>query len=100
MCITLIGGPAGRAGWKDVFRNEKRKLSADCTEDRRAGRRAAEKGGAGCRKGQLSGPPFSAAQLTVQPTGPSCSAACLPAYLQNVTVFEKQKFSGKSKPKT
>jgi len=30
-------------------------------------RRAAEKGGAGCRKGQPSGMSFSASQLTVQP---------------------------------
>ena len=60
--ITLIGGPAGWAGWRAVFLNEKRELSADwraaqktkglparCTK-RRSGRlrkraeRAAEKG--------------------------------------------------------
>jgi len=29
--ITLIGGPAGRAGWMAVFPNEKRELSAGCT---------------------------------------------------------------------
>jgi len=33
-------------------------------------RRAAEKGGAGCRKGQPSGLPFSAAKLNAQPAGP------------------------------
>jgi len=53
-----------------VFPNEKCELSAGCTEDRRAGRRAAEKGGTGCRKGQLSGLPFSAVQLNVQLAGP------------------------------
>jgi len=37
----------------------------------KAVRRAAEKGWAGCRKkGQPFGPPFSAAQLTVQSTSP------------------------------
>ena len=40
------------------------------TEDRRAGRRAAEKDGPACRKGQPSGPPFSASMLNVQPAGP------------------------------
>jgi len=45
--ITLIGGPAG---WRAVFPNEKRELSAGCTEGRAGGlhkkavRRAAEKG--------------------------------------------------------
>jgi len=33
-------------------------------------RRAAKKGGAGCRKGQPSKAPFSAAQFNVQPAGP------------------------------
>jgi len=52
-----------------MFPNEKRGPSAVCTADRRAGLRAAEKGGAGCRKGQPSDPLFSAVQLrpTVQP---------------------------------
>jgi len=44
-------------------------------------RLAIEKGGVGCRKGQPSGPPFSTAQLNVQPTGPSCSAVWRPALL-------------------
>jgi len=49
--ITVIVGPAGRVGWRAVFPNEKRELSAGCTEDRRAGRRAVQKGGpAGCGK--------------------------------------------------
>jgi len=68
-----------RAGWRDVFTNEKREFSEGRTEDRRAGRRAvkragpraAEKRGAGSRKKQLSGPPFSAAKFNVQPVGPS-----------------------------
>jgi len=82
--------------WRAVFPNEKRERLAGCTEDRRAGRRAAqkvrraaEKGGMGCRKRQPSGPPFYAAQLTVQPparlnvqpTGLSCSTACRPTFL-------------------
>ena len=52
--ITLIGGPAVRAGWRAVFPNEKCELSAGCTDDRRAGRRPALKGGgpAGCGKGR------------------------------------------------
>jgi len=56
-----------------VFPNEKRELSAGCTEGRacrlhkKVFQRAAEKGGTGCRKGQASSPSFSAAQLTVQP---------------------------------
>jgi len=41
---------------------------AGCTK--KAVRRAAEKSGADCRKGQPSGPSFSAAQLNVQPTRP------------------------------
>jgi len=53
--ITLIGGPAG---WRAVFPNEKHEFSAGCTEDRRAGRKAAEKGGpAGYRKGWAGDPP-------------------------------------------
>jgi len=43
--ITLIGGSAGREGWRAVFPNEKREFSAGSTEDRRAGWRAAQKGG-------------------------------------------------------
>ena len=47
---------------------------AGCTEDRRAGRRAAQKGGAaGCGKGRSSlmcSPPVP---VNVQPTGQSCS---------------------------
>jgi len=40
-------------------------------QDRRAGRQAAQKGGAaGCEKGQPCGPAFSAAQFNVQPAGP------------------------------
>jgi len=40
-------------GWRAVFPNEKRELSAGCTEDRRAGRQAAQKGiPAGCEKGR------------------------------------------------
>jgi len=60
---------------------------------KKAVRRAAEKGGADCRKGQPSGPSFSAAQLNVQtalmysplahpvvqPAGPSFCAARQPA---------------------
>jgi len=50
-----------RAGyWRTVFPNEKRELSAGCTEDRRAG----------CRNRQPSGLPFSAVQLNVQLAGP------------------------------
>jgi len=70
----------GRAGWKAMFPSEKRELSAGCTEDKTEGRagglhkkavrRAAKKCGAGCRKGQPSGPPFSAAQFNVHPAGP------------------------------
>jgi len=66
--ITLTGRPVGRAGWRAVFPNEKCELSAGCTEDRKAGQQAAQKGcgQVGCRKGQPSGPPFSTAELTVQ----------------------------------
>jgi len=47
-CITLNGGPAGRAGWKTVLRNEKHDFSADWG--------AAQKGGAaGCTTGRASG---------------------------------------------
>ena len=54
-----------KTNWRAVFPNEKREFSAGCTEDRRAGRRTARKGGpAGCRIGQPSGPPFSAAHQT------------------------------------
>jgi len=71
-----------------VFPNEKREISAGCTEDRRAGWRAAPKASpAGCRKGQPSDPPISAGHLNMQPTGLSCSAACrptLPAARQSV----------------
>jgi len=60
--ITLIGGPPGREGWRAVFPNEKCELSAGCTEDRSAYRRAAQNGClAGCRKGEPSVPPFSTA---------------------------------------
>ena len=48
---------------------------------KRAVRWAAEKDGAACRKGQPSGPSFSATRLNVQPTSPSCSAACRLALL-------------------
>ena len=49
----------------------------------------ADKDGPACRKWKSFGPPFSATQfnvhpparLNVQPTGPSCSAACRPALL-------------------
>jgi len=85
-----------------VFPNEKREFSAGCTEDRRAGRRATVKGGAGCRKEQaalalpfpqpslLCSPP---ARLSVQPTGPSCSAACRPALLCGKQPAENSSFS-------
>jgi len=65
-----------------VFPNEKRELSAGCTEDR-TGRRAALKGGpVGCEKGSTPARPFLQTSLlcippNVQPTGPSCSAACV-----------------------
>jgi len=63
-----------------VLPNEKRELSAGWrtaqkTKGQAGGqhikavRRAAEKGGAGCRKGQPSGLFFSATQLNVQPAG-------------------------------
>ena len=48
---------------------------------KRAVRWAAEKDGAACRKGQPSGPSFSATRLNVQPNSPSCSAACQLALL-------------------
>jgi len=59
----------GREGWRVVFPNKNVNFqrAAQKTEGqagvlhKRAGRRAAEKGGAGCRKGQPSGPPFSVA---------------------------------------
>jgi len=62
-----------------MFPNEKRELSAGCTEDKtkewagglhkKAVRRATKKGRAGCRKRQPSGSPFSADQFNVQPAG-------------------------------
>ena len=100
--ITLIGGPvdrAPRAGWRAMFPNEKRELSADCTEDK------TERGPAGCTKRRCGGlrkragrgaekgsPPdrpfpqpslmcSPLAPLNVQPTGQSCSADCRPALL-------------------
>ena len=102
--ITLIGGPAGRAGWRAVFPNEKCKLSAGCTEDRRAGRWAAQtsSGPAGCGKGRgglqkraafrpalFRSPAYCAAhqpalmcsplaRSAVQPAGPPFCAACQP----------------------
>jgi len=83
--MTLIGGPAGRAGWRTVFPNEKRELLAGYTEDRRGACTKRQSSGlrkrAGCRKGQPSGPTFSADQLTVKPIGPSCCAACRPVLL-------------------
>jgi len=48
---------------------------------KKAVRQVVEKGGACCRKGQPSGPPFSIGQLNVQPTGLSWCAACRPALL-------------------
>jgi len=57
-------------GWRAVFPNERHGLSVGCTENTRASQQAAEKGGASYKKGQPSGPPFSAAQLNVQPAGP------------------------------
>jgi len=89
--ITLIGRPAGRAGWKVVFPNEKRELSA--------GWQAAQKieGWAGglqkrteqaAQKGSPLARPFPLSSLmcnsptrlnNVQPTGPSCGAVCRPA---------------------
>jgi len=57
--------------WRAVFSNEKHEFSAGCTEDKRAGRRAAQKGRlhkkAVCNKGHPSSLPVSAAQLNVQP---------------------------------
>ena len=78
--ITLIGGSAGRAGCRAVFPNEKREFSAGCTEDRRADRRAAEKGSPlACHFPQPSWMCSLPSRLNVQPTGPSCSAAHQPA---------------------
>ena len=77
--ITLIGGLEGYVSkWKMwTFGG-----LAGCTKGRRLGRWAAQKGSpVGCRKKQPSGLLFSAGQLTVQPTGLSCSAACRPALL-------------------
>jgi len=62
---------------------------------KKAVRRAAEKGGAGCRRGQPSGPPFSAARqptLNVQPTGLSYSVAWRPALLCNSPAHGKFMF--------
>jgi len=61
-----------------VFPNEKCELLAGCTEERRAGRRAAQKGSAvGCEKGRDGlqkrvdlWTAFSAAQFDVQPASP------------------------------
>jgi len=83
--FNLIDNTNRRTG----FPNEKHELSAGCTENRRVGQQAVPKGGlADCgkgrgrlRKGQPSGMPFSTAQLNVQPTGLSCSAACRPVLL-------------------
>ena len=66
--------------------------SAGCTK--KAVRRAAEKGGTGCRKGQPSGPSFSAAQLNVQLTCPSCGAACRPALLCSSPVLFRIRIFG------
>jgi len=45
---------------------------------KKAVRRVAESGRAGCRKGQPSGPPFSVGQLNVQPAIPPFCAARQP----------------------
>ena len=72
--ITVIGGLAGRAEWRAGFPNEKRELLAGCTEDRRAGRRAALKGGpAGCGKGRAA----KKSSLPVRPF-PQTSSLCPP----------------------
>jgi len=58
------------------MKNVNFRRAAQKTEGRAGGlhkkvvQRGAEKGWAGCRKGQPFDPPFSAAQLTVQPTSP------------------------------
>ena len=50
--ITLIGGPAGRAGWRAMFPNEKRELSAGW----RAAQKTSQKGGPmGCTKRRCGG---------------------------------------------
>jgi len=91
--ITLIVGPAG---WRAVFPNEKREVSADWrtaqkTEGRAGGlhkkvvRRAAEKGmlqkRAALQTALFRSPVYCAARLNVQPTGPSCTAASRSALL-------------------
>ena len=92
--MTLIGGPAGRAGWRAVIANEKREFSAGWraaqkTEGRAGGLQKGRSGGLRKRAGQaakkssplahpfpqpslMCSPPV---RLSVQPTGPSCSAA-------------------------
>jgi len=89
--ITLIGGPAGRAGWRTVFPNEKRELSADWqaaqkTEGRASGlykkaiRRAGEKGIPPARPfPQPSVMCSPLARPVVQPAGPPFCAARQPA---------------------
>jgi len=62
--ITLIGGPAGRAGWRAVFPNEKHELSAGCTKRRTGGLR--KTAGQAAKIGQPSGLPFSTSQLAVK----------------------------------
>ena len=100
----------GRAGWRDVFPYEKGELlavwrAALKTEGRAGGlhkkavRRVAESGRAGCRKGQPSGPPFSVGQLNVQPAIPPFSATCLTAFLcspparPSIFSADRQKFT-------
>jgi len=68
------GRQAGRAGGPCFqMKNVNFRRAAQKTEGRAGGlhkkavQRAVDKGVAGCKKGKPSSPPFSAAQLTVQP---------------------------------
>jgi len=73
------GGSGGLEGHVSKLKTWTVSGLAGCTEDKIEGRAgglhkkamrwAAKKGGAGCRKGQPSGPPFSATQFYVQPAG-------------------------------
>jgi len=72
--IVIIS--AGRAGGpcfqmkNENCRRAAQKIRQNGGLHKKAVRRAAKKDGAGCRKGQPSGPLFPAAQFNVQPAGP------------------------------
>jgi len=75
-----------------VFPNEKRELSAGCTEDTVGGRAGGllKRAGQAAEKGSPPARPFPLSSLmcsllarlnNVQPSGPTCSAVCRPAFL-------------------